>query len=115
MEFGLRDLLTILTVVAGGLATVKVLEAKLARVILDITEIQKTIKHLFEKIDAVEEGRAVMESQITTFKSILSPDNLAAQNREAADLAARLRVQEEKCNRLAVMHNGDHKPTGVRS
>ncbi len=110
MEFGLRDLVTLLTVVGGGYATVRVIETKLARVMLDVAEAQKTMKQIWQAIDQLQEGRGVMENQIGTFREILSPVNLAQTHREAADTQARLRIIEERVGALARMHNGQHKP-----
>lgn len=114
MEFGLRDLVTLLTVVGGGFATVRVIETKLSRVMLDVVEVQKTIKHLWSAIDALQEGRGVIESQVSTFKAILSPANLDKSSREIANVQARLTVVEDRLGALARMHNGEHKPVASK-
>lgn len=114
MEFGLRDLLTIITVVGGGYATVRVIETKLARLIIDVKELRATIKEIFNALDELQEGRGVIESQISTFKTILSPSNLDKSSREIADVQARLTVAENRLSSLAKMHNGEHKPVAVR-
>lgn len=114
MEFGLRDLVTLLTVVGGGYATVRVIETKLARVMLDVAELQKTMKHIWNAIDTLQEGRGVMEKQLSNFGVILSPDRLAKLNYTAGETEARLRMVEERVGALAKMHNGEHKPVAVK-
>jgi len=114
MEFGLRDLVTLLTVVGGGYATVRVIETKLARVMLDVVELQKTIKHIWNAIDTLQEGRGVMEKQLSNFSVILSPDRLANLNYKAGETEARLCVVEERLGALARMHNGEHKPVAAK-
>jgi hypothetical protein len=114
MEFGLRDLVTLLTVVGGGFATVRVIETKLARVMLDVADAQKTMKHIWNAIDGLQEGRGVMEKQLSNFGVILSPDRLAKLNYTAGETEARLRVVEERVGALAKMHNGEHKPVVVK-
>ncbi len=114
MEFGIRDLLTILTVVGGGYATVRVIETKLARLISDVKELRATIKEIFNALDELQEGRGVIESQVSTFKTILSPSNLDKSSREIADVQARLTVAEDRLSGLAKLHNGEHKPVAVK-
>ena len=114
MEFGLRDLLTILTVVGGGYATVRVIETKLSRLISDVVDLRATIKEIFHALDELQEGRGVVENQISTFKLILSPKALDLKARETADILARLTVVERRTDDMARMHNGEHKATGVK-
>ena len=115
MEFGLRDLLTILTVVGGGYATVRVIETKLSRRISDVVDLRNTIKEIFHALDELQEGRGVVENQIATFKVILSPTALEKRARELAELQARLTVVERRSDDMARMHNGEHKPTGIKN
>ena len=110
MEFGLRDLLTILTVVGGGYATVRVIETKLSRLISDVIDLRNTIKEIFHALDELQEGRGVVENQISTFKLILSPKALDSKAREIADILARLTVLERQAAENAKMHNGSHPP-----
>lgn len=114
MEFGLRDLVTLLTVVGGGFATVRVIETKLARVMLDVVELQKTMKHIWNAIDTLQEGRGVMEKQLSNFGVILSPDRLADLNYTAGETEARLRIIEERVNSLSKLHNGSHPPVASK-
>ena len=114
MEFGLRDLLTILTVVGGGYATVRVIETKLSRLISDVIDLRATIKEIFHSLDELQEGRGVVENQIATFKLILSPKALDLRARETADILARLVVLEKQAELNAKLHNGEHKATGVK-
>ncbi|MEK9669526.1 MAG: hypothetical protein VW421_00830, partial [Gammaproteobacteria bacterium] len=74
----------------------------------DVKELRATIKEIFQALDELQEGRGVIESQISTFKTILSPSNLDSSSREIADVQARLTVAEDRLNSLAKLHNGRH-------
>lgn len=114
MELGLRELLTLVTVLGGGIATVRVIETKLARIILDIKGITEELEKQSDKLDAVESGKAVTEIRVEVFRDILSPRNLRDAEHRSTRLESRLNELDTHVRHLNEMHNGRHPLIGGR-
>lgn len=110
MELGPRELLTFGTVLSGLAATWGMVRQQISRVLEDISAIKSELADLNSRLDRSESTTAVFEHQIKVLGSILSPNDLKQQNREIADLQARLRVAEERISQQSRMHNGKHPP-----
>ena len=93
---GLRELITLITVVGGGYATVRVIETKISRIIEDISEVRSRLKSGDDRLDTVETGKGVTENQVGTFKDMLSPSERDKRSRELADMQRRI-IHIEEC------------------
>ena len=71
-------------------------------------EIKKYIDELNRELDTVENSVSVMKSQIKTLADILSPSNLAKENRIKGETSTRLSKLEIDVISLQHMHNGKH-------
>ena len=106
MEFGVRELVqfgTLLASLAGAFAVVK---SQLARVIQDISAIQKAI--INTRIDQADADRAVIKHQNKIFGGILSPSNLEKLNIKIAELQTEMKVVHKNLDKIQDMHNGAH-------
>ena len=79
--------LMLVATIAGGYAVVK---NQLARVIQDLSKINDELESVNKRLDVAESSTAVFQHQITVLGHILSPAQLEKQNREMADLIARV-------------------------
>lgn len=66
------------------------------------------IDELNRELDKAENNVSVMKSQIKILADILSPANLASENRRKGETARRLQSLEEAVVVLQHMHNGKH-------
>ncbi len=110
MEFGVRELVqfgTLLASLAGAFAVVK---SQLARVIQDISAIQKELGIINTRIDQADADRAVIKHQNKVFGSILSPGNLEKLNIKIAELQTEMKIVHKNLDKLYTMHNGKHPP-----
>ena len=71
-------------------------------------EMKIYIDELNRELDKAENNVSVMKSQITILADILSPSNLATENRRKGETATRLRKLEEDMTIIQHMHNGKH-------
>ncbi len=108
MELGLRELLTIGTVLAGLGGTWAVIKSTVARIQEDLKGIQDEIQSLNIRLDNTESGDAVMKHQISVIGGILSPGNLESTAREAEALTNRMNACRRDVDTLMHMHNGKH-------
>jgi len=99
----------VLATIAGGYAVVK---SNLSRVMEDLERHIKKAETDWSKfdarLDAAEEERGRHQLQISTLKSINSPGELKAMNREMGDITARLKSVEKQLDKIQNMHNGKH-------
>ena len=109
MELGLRELLTIGTVLAGLGGTWAVIKSTVARIQEDLKGIQDEIQSLNIRLDNTESGDAVMAHQISVLGSVLSPDNLDKSSRDTEGLTHRVNALRRDCDSLMKSHNGSHK------
>lgn len=73
-------------------------------------EMKNHIDELNRELDKAENNVSVMKSQIKILTDILSPSNLASENRRKGETATRLHKLEENVVVLQHMHNGKHPP-----
>jgi|TARA_R100000482_G_C5030171_1_gene103702 polyhydroxyalkanoate synthesis regulator phasin len=73
-------------------------------------EMKNYIDELNRELDKAENNVSVMKSQIKILADILSPANLASENRRKGETARRLQSLEEAIVVLQHMHNGKHPP-----
>ena len=71
-------------------------------------EIKKYIDELNRELDKAENSVSVMKSQINILSDILSPTNLAKENRRKGETSTRLSKLEVDMTALQHMHNGKH-------
>jgi len=71
-------------------------------------EMKAHIDELNRELDKAENNVAVMKNQITILSDILSPTNLAVENKRKGSTATKISKIEEDINILKHMHNGKH-------
>ena len=108
MEFGIREGVQFLTLVASLAGAFAVVKSQLSRAMNDLELIYKKLNKIDSRVDAVESTEAVINNQMTTFKQILSPANLANHNREVAGIKESIKHLKIQIDRQYKMHNGSH-------
>ncbi len=112
LELGPRELLTLGTVLAGLAATWGVLKATIKSIMSQVSDIKIDITKIYQQVDNQEADQAVIKNSIKVIsQDILSPQILKSQSERDGRNEARIHMLEDRMNRLASMHNGDHPPT----
>ena len=90
MELGARELLTFATVLAGLAST-------------------WAVQHAIHRADREAASQSVIEAKVHVLAGILSPANLAIQNRQIATVIAVVDSLKDEVKALRALHNGTHK------
>ncbi len=115
LELGPRELLTLGTVLAGLAATWGVLKATIKSIVGQLNDIKSDVTKIYQQVDNHEANQAVLQNSIKTIsQDILSPQILKAQSERDGRNEERIRILEERMNRLVSMHNGIHPPTTTK-
>jgi predicted RNase H-like nuclease (RuvC/YqgF family) len=115
MELGVRELLTIATVVSGIAATWGLVKSQLGRALNDLSSLTKEIQTLETKVEDYIANQEVLESRMDVISDILSPDNLERRAREIEKISENLSAAKElykllydEVEKIKLMHNGKH-------
>ncbi len=115
LELGPRELLTLGTVLAGLAATWGVLKATIKSIVGQLNDIKSDVTKIYQQVDNQEANQAVLQNSIKIIsQDILSPQILKAQSERDGRNEERIRILEERMNRMVSMHNGTHPPTTTR-
>ncbi len=115
LELGPRELLTLGTVLAGLAATWGVLKATIKSIVGQLNDIKSDVTKIYQQVDNQEANQAVLQNSIKIIsQDILSPQILKAQSERDGRNEERIRILEERMNRLVSMHNGIHPPTTTK-
>ena len=91
--------------VAGAAAVGKM---QIKAIIESLGDVEKRLRDIDKRLDVLETNQGIVQNQINTLKSILSPDNLAKQNRELEGIKVSVVEAHKDIDRLFKMHNGSH-------
>ena len=91
--------------VAGAAAVGKM---QIKTIIESLGDVEKRLRDIDKRLDVLETNQGIVQNQINTLKSILSPDNLAKQNRELEGIKVSVVEAHKDIDRLFKMHNGSH-------
>ena len=112
LELGPRELLTLGTVLAGLAATWGVLKATIKSIVGQVDDIKSDVTKIYQQVDNQEATQAVLQNSIKIIsQDILSPQILKTQSERDGRNEERIRMLEERMNRIVSMHNGKHPPT----
>jgi len=112
LELGPRELLTLGTVLAGLAATWGVLKATIKSIVGQVNDIKSDVTKIYQQVDNQEATQAVLQNSIKIIsQDILSPQILKTQSERDGRNEERIRMLEERMNRMVSMHNGKHPPT----
>ena len=112
LELGPRELLTLGTVLAGLAATWGVLKATIKSIVGQVDDIKGDVAKIYQQVDNQEATQAVLQNSIKIIsQDILSPQILKTQSERDGRNEERIRMLEERMNRMVSMHNGKHPPT----
>ena len=112
LELGPRELLTLGTVLAGLAATWGVLKATIKSIVGQVDDIKSDVTKIYQQVDNQEATQAVLQNSIKIIsQDILSPQILKTQSERDGRNEERIRMLEERMNRMVSMHNGKHPPT----
>jgi|TARA_R100001224_G_scaffold22449_1_gene11518 polyribonucleotide nucleotidyltransferase len=115
LELGPRELLTLGTVLAGLAATWGVLKATIKSIVGQLNDIKSDVTKIYQQVDNQEANQAVLQNSIKIIsQDILSPQILKAQSERDGRNEERIRILEERMNRMVSMHNGIHPPTTTK-
>ena len=107
LELGPRELLTLGTVLAGLAATWGVLKATIKSIVGQLNDIKSDVTKIYQQVDNQEANQAVIQNSIKIIsQDILSPQILKAQSERDGRTEERIRILEERMNRIVSMHNG---------
>ena len=109
MELGARELLTFATVLGGLASTWAVVKTKLGNCLEEIAELKSELQHALHSADREASAQSVLEQKVKVLADILSPSNLAIQNRQLATVIATVEAIKDEVKTLRAMHNGAHK------
>ena len=109
MELGARELLTFGTVLSGLFATWGVVKTKLGQCLTEIAELKAELQHAIHRADREAASQSVIEAKGHVLAGILSPANLAIQNRQIATVIAVVDSLKDEVKALRALHNGTHK------
>lgn len=130
MEIGGREAIQAITLIMSLVGAFVTVKSQLGRAMIDLKKAADEIEAIKEiinenrrkdmaelytklhsqdaRIDSVEATEAVVKNQITTMRSILSPDGLAKREREIATLICDVSQLKMAADRIYHMHNGSH-------
>ena len=111
MNVGANEVLQLtllLCTIAGSWGVVR---SNVHRLLNDLHAQRKEIDSLSRRSDEITQTCRVIEHQLSVLSQILSPSELRSQNREVAQLLARVETNTQDVEFLKKMHNGNHPPT----
>ena len=95
----------ILFSVAGAAAVGKM---QIKAILESLLDIERRLRVIDKRIDDLESHQGVIKNQLNVFKDILSPKNLADQNREISEIKTHIKELQRETDRQYRMHNGSH-------
>jgi len=108
MELGVRELMTIATVLSGLAATWGLVRGQIARLLEDLTKANDSITTLYTRLDQMESSDSVQKHQIGIIASMLSPEQREQRARELESLQHKVSSIRRDCDTLMSSHNGSH-------
>jgi polyribonucleotide nucleotidyltransferase len=97
---------------AGLAATWGVLKATIKSIVGQVDDIKSDVTKIYQQVDNQEATQAVLQNSIKIIsQDILSPQILKTQSERDGRNEERIRMLEERMNRMVSMHNGKHPPT----
>ena len=108
MELGLRELITIGTVVITIASSFVMVKAKTEKLAEELVRIAKELSDIHSRIDSVEAQLGVLKHQSNIIGGILSPTNLKNNHQEIASLKEITKNNTRDIDYLKNMHNGKH-------
>lgn len=108
MELGVREMMTLGTVLCGLAATWGMVRSQLGRARDDLDAIIKELAQLNQRLDLVESTEAVQNNKLDVHATINSVASLDKRARFEASMAARTADLERRVSALGSMHNGSH-------
>ena len=97
----------ILFSVAGAAAVGKM---QIKSIIESLGDVEKRLREIDKRIDALESGHEVIFSKVKTLAEINSVSALASHNRETSEMQAAIKQLRRDMERQLSMHNGAHPP-----
>ena len=91
--------------VAGAAAVGKM---QIKSILESLLDIERRLRVIDKRIDDLESNQGVIRNQLNVFKDILSPNNLASQNREISEIKTNIKELQRDVDRQYHMHNGVH-------
>tara|TARA_Y100000593_G_scaffold17291_1_gene34598 strand:- start:1597 stop:1932 length:336 start_codon:yes stop_codon:yes gene_type:complete len=91
--------------VAGAAAVGKM---QIKSILESLLDIERRLRVIDKRIDDLESNQGVIRNQLNVFKDILSPGNLASQNREISEIKTNIKELQRETDRQYHMHNGLH-------
>jgi len=111
MNVGAPEALQLIMLIMTVGASYGVVRSNVQRLFSDIMTQRKELDELARRADKLTQTCRVIEHQLSILSQILSPNELRNQNREIAQLIARVDRNTNDVQILQKMHNGDHPIT----
>lgn len=112
MEIDARMLFQLAAVVASLSGAWALVKSQVKQIKENQEMIQKKIGEYGHDLDRMANSIAVLQNQIKVLTGILSPDNLARENKRKGEIEAKVEMIVEDINKLYIMHNGKHPKIG---
>ena len=97
----------ILFSVAGAAAVGKM---QIKSILDAMGDVEKRLREIDKRIDALESGHEVISSKVKTLAEINSVSALATHNRETSEMQSAIKELRRDMERQLSMHNGSHPP-----
>tara|TARA_B100000700_G_C15058786_1_gene864395 strand:- start:1568 stop:1915 length:348 start_codon:yes stop_codon:yes gene_type:complete len=110
MELDVRMLFQLGAVIASLSGAWALVRSQVATLKSGQEEIKKHIDELNRELDTAEQNVSVLRQQIGVLSDILSPNNLAIENKRKGTVAAEIKQLKNEVSKLSHMHNGKHPP-----
>lgn len=113
-NLGPRELLTFGTVISGLAVTWGMVRQQLKAAEEKFAQMTKELHEIQGRLDQIDGLTGRHEDKLKQHAIISSVASLDKRSRFEADVAARIRNLEKLADSNLKLHNGEHKPTGVR-
>ena len=83
---------------------------KIKSILEAMGDVEKRLREIDKRIDALESGHEVISSRVKTLAEINSVSALATHNRETSEMQSAIKELRRDMERQLSMHNGSHPP-----
>tara|TARA_R110000796_G_scaffold94581_1_gene199481 strand:- start:315 stop:662 length:348 start_codon:yes stop_codon:yes gene_type:complete len=110
MELDARLLITLAGMIASVVASFVLTRAKCIELEEDIKAIIKRLGHLDNNLDKNDTATQIAEQRVSVLSKMLDPNSREQLHRSLERLAVTTENLQKESDRMAKMHNGEHRP-----
>ena len=110
MELDARLLITLAGMIASVVASFVLTRAKCIELEEDIKAIIKRLGHLDNNLDKNDTATQIAEQRVSVLSKMLDPNSREQLHRSLERITVEIEHLRVESNRMAKMHNGEHRP-----